>query len=205
MPARAAPIAATPPTRRTQAERRASTRAAVLDSACRLFGTKGYTETSLEEIASACGLTIRPIYHYFGNKLALFQAVNAVMEERIVASMLDPASITGENQAQATWRAFLELCRDPKFRQIVLIDAPNVLGRARWAEGSVWQTAGTLLRRRTRAASNEAGELVNRVLMAAMTEAALSIAESHDPKRTSAAADDLVPKLLDALSDTPNR
>ena len=66
--------------RRTQAQRRAASRQAVLDSACRLFGEKGYTGTSLEEIAEDCGLTIRPIYHYFGNKKALFAAVNQVME-----------------------------------------------------------------------------------------------------------------------------
>ena len=41
--------------RRTQAERRAETRAAVLESACRLFGSKGYAETSLEEIAAEKG------------------------------------------------------------------------------------------------------------------------------------------------------
>ena len=67
------------PRRRTQAERREESRQAVLDSACRLFGARGYAATSLEDIAADCGLTIRPIYHYFGNKLALFTAVNEVM------------------------------------------------------------------------------------------------------------------------------
>ena len=57
--------------RRTQAQRREETQQAVLDSASRLFGEKGYAGTSLEEIAADCGLTIRPIYHYFGNKKAL--------------------------------------------------------------------------------------------------------------------------------------
>ena len=65
----------TPAKRRTQEQRRNESRQAVLDSACRLFGDKGYADTSLEEIAADCGLTIRPIYHYFGNKKALFAAV----------------------------------------------------------------------------------------------------------------------------------
>ena len=34
--------------RRTQAERRAETRTAVLESACRHFGAKGFADTSLE-------------------------------------------------------------------------------------------------------------------------------------------------------------
>lgn len=186
--------------RRTQAERRAETRAAVLESACRLFGTKGYAQTSLDEIAAACGLTIRPIYHYFGNKQALFIAVNDVMEERIVASMqaMDPKGAA--DPAHVAWRAFLELSRDPEFRQIVLVDSPTVLGRERWAKGSVWQTAGTLLRRRARANSAGADELVARMLMAALAEAALTIAESDAPEQLSAPADAIVTRLIDALT-----
>ena len=66
--------------RLTQSERRAKSSAAVLASACHLFGSKGYTSTSLDDIARDCGLTTRPIYHYFGNKKALFAAVNAQRE-----------------------------------------------------------------------------------------------------------------------------
>jgi AcrR family transcriptional regulator len=35
----------------------------------------GYAATSLEQIAADAGTTIRPVYHYFGNKQALFEAV----------------------------------------------------------------------------------------------------------------------------------
>ena len=70
-------------TRRTQADRRAASRRALLESACRHFGARGYAETSLEDIAADCGLTIRPIYHYFGSKESLFAAVNARMEQRV--------------------------------------------------------------------------------------------------------------------------
>ena len=62
--------------RRSQAERRAETHKLVLASACRLFGERGYAATSLDDIAVDCGVTTRPIYHYFGNKKALFAAVN---------------------------------------------------------------------------------------------------------------------------------
>ena len=70
---------------RTQAERREESRQALFDSAYRLFGEKGYANCSLEEIAADCGLSIRPIYHYFGSKKSLFAAVNAAAEDRIVA------------------------------------------------------------------------------------------------------------------------
>ena len=123
--------------RRTQAERRAETRAAVLESACRLFGNKGYADTSLDEIATGSGLTIRPIYHYFGNKVQLFAAVNDVMEERIVASLQANAADAPKDPVLSAWRAFLGLCEDSEFRRIVLIDSPNILGRERVSDLSV--------------------------------------------------------------------
>jgi hypothetical protein len=65
--------------KRTQAERREETREALLAAACPLFGLQGYESTSLEEIAEACGLTIRPIYYHFGSKVGLFSALNALL------------------------------------------------------------------------------------------------------------------------------
>ena len=185
--------------RRTQAERRAVTRAAVLDSACRLFGAKGYAQTTIEEIASTCGLTIRPIYHYFGNKRALFEAVNALMEERIVASIHASSATGPEARTLTAWRAFLELCSEPEFRQIVLIDGPIVLGRDRWADSSTSRTATALLRGGVDDESDGSGELAVRVLIAALAETALCIAESDDPERSSREADRLVTRLLEGF------
>ena len=164
-------MADTNSSRRTQAQRRAQTRQAVLDSAVRLFGEKGYAETSLEDIAADCGLTIRPIYHYFGNKKALFAAVNDVMEQRILDAMQVESDGGGLMQ---NWRAYLDLCDDPGFRRIVLVDSPAVLGRERWADSPVTTKArGAIASGRT---GGEAGEfraaLLNAVLMGALTEAA---------------------------------
>ena len=184
--------------RRTQAERRAESRQAVLDSACRLFGEKGYADTSLEEIAGDCGLTIRPIYHYFGNKKALFTAVNEVMEQRILDAMQVGESGVGllEN-----WRAYLALCDDPAFRRIVLIDGPNVLGRERWASSPVSEKARSSL------ASGTAGDeesryqatMLNAMVMGAFTEAALMVAEAKDIDLAKKSAEVLMAKLLSAL------
>ncbi len=166
--------------RKTQAQRRAESRQAVLDSATRLFGERGYADTSLEEIAADCGLTIRPIYHYFGNKKALFAAVNEVMEERILASM----RTGGEREAGIVdnWRAYLALCDDPAFRRIVLVDSPNVLGRERWATSAVMEKARAALEGEQLVDGREQyrAALINRVVMGAFTEAALMVAEADD-------------------------
>ena len=180
--------------RRTQAERRAETRAAVLESACRLFGRKGFADTSLDEIASEAGVTIRPIYHYFGSKLELFEAVNEVMEERIVASLQE-----SEGDDLDAWRRYLALCEDPEFRRVVLVDGPNVLGRERWATSPVTRTVAARLGD-SESNTRNLPELAVRMLIGALAEAALAIAESNDPTRTSREAEQLVAALVNALA-----
>ncbi len=184
---------ATTRARRTQAERRATTRAAVLDSARRLFGRKGFDDTTLDEIAAEAGMTIRPIYHYFGSKLELFEAVNAAMEERIVATL---QGTTGDELA--AWRAYLELCEDPEFRRIVLVDAPRVLGRERWAASEVTRTVASRLGRGERGESL-VPDLAARMLIAALAEAALAIGEADDPVRASREAGELAARLFEGL------
>jgi hypothetical protein len=80
------------------------------------------------------------------------------------------------------WRSYVYLCDDPSFRHIVLLDSPNILGRERWASSQVSEKA--------RAALDKAGqqelsgkyrvELINRVVMGVLTEAALMVAEAED-------------------------
>ena len=187
---------AKPTVRRTQAQRRAETRAAVLESACRHFGSKGYADASLEAIAGDCGLTIAPIYHYFGNKRALFEAVVDRMHDRILETLQADAA----EAKRSAWRAFLELCGDPGFRRIVLIDAPTVLGRAHWAESPVYRAAGDLLPRSEEASAGVAG-LERRMILGALAEAALAIAESDEPERLAAESEKRVAKLLAAFRD----
>lgn len=183
----------TSPKPRTQAQRRAQSRQAVLDSATRLFGEKGYAQTSLEQIAADCGLTIRPIYHYFGNKEALFAAVNDVMEKRILASLQ-----SGEAFAASNWSAFLDLCEDPAFRRIVLVDGPSVLGRERWADSPVTQKAqkDVAVPDYNSPEARFRAQLLNRVIMAAYSEAALVVAEADDIALARREAEGLMQKLF---------
>lgn len=169
--------------RRTQAERREESRQAVFDSAYRLFGEKGYANSSLEEIASDCGLTIRPIYHYFGNKKALFAAVNEAAENLIVSSM----------EAGLNLRGFLDLCEDPGFRQIVLVDGPNVLGRGHWEGSPVKNRTMELLQ--LESTSGYESDLLARMIMGAWTEAALWLAEQEDAKSAQSEVDKLMKEL----------
>ena len=187
--------------RRTQAQRREASSQAVLDSATRLFGERGYANTSLEDIAADCNLTIRPIYHYFGNKKALFEAVNERMEQRILHSMgAARGSVSLESAMRDSWRGYLDLCDDPAFRQIVLVDGANVLGRERWASSVVSQRALAMLQaERDQSQSDFRSELVSRVLMGAFTEAAVMVAAAEDLESAKVEAEELMVNLSMAL------
>src|SRR5215212_9836489 len=69
--------------RRTQAQRRASTRRALLDAARSLFAEKGYHGTAAEEIVGRAGLTRGALYHHFEDKRDLFRVVVDEMEGEI--------------------------------------------------------------------------------------------------------------------------
>jgi len=57
-----------------------ATRRAVLAAARSSFGRKGYTQTSIDEIAAAARVTKGAVYHHFAGKKALFRAVYSEVE-----------------------------------------------------------------------------------------------------------------------------
>src|SRR3954447_7337947 len=71
--------------RRTQAERRATTRAALLEAAARGLSRSGYGNLVLERVASEAGYTRGALYHQFAGKeelaLAVVDWVAATWEE----------------------------------------------------------------------------------------------------------------------------
>src|SRR5687768_11146080 len=103
-----------------QQQRTESTIGLLLESATRLFGERGYAGTSLEDIALDCGLTIGAIYHHFGNKKALFSAVNEAAEQRIIDAGKDIAAAHPGHHLLNQWQVFMTLCDEPGFRRIVL-------------------------------------------------------------------------------------
>lgn len=180
---------------RTQAERRAETHQQVLESACRLFAEHGYNQTSLDDIASDCGVTTRPIYHYFGNKKALFSAVNDVMEQRIIDTM---DSHPKESGPMPSWQAFVSLCDDPGFRRIVLLDSPNVLGRERWASSKVSKKVLNSLQHSTQHDLTPCyrTELLSKMMMGAFAEAALVIAGAQNIELAKQQASQLIESMF---------
>lgn len=174
------------PKRQTQAERRKATQAMVLESACQIFGSKGYADTSLKDIADDLGLTITPIYHYFGNKKALFLAVTEAMELKFSKQIEGVSFSAGKVNLIEIWDILIGMTQQPNFTRIVLSDAPTILGRERWEDTSVVQAVSKIFRGQLSLFFNYGSPasqlsendvvLLQRMLMGCFTEAALMLA-----------------------------
>ncbi len=75
--------------------RAGATRTAILDSAARLFATKGFDGTSLQDIADSLGLTRPAVYHYFASKddmlATLVADTSGLAAEKLAQIRKDPA------------------------------------------------------------------------------------------------------------------
>jgi AcrR family transcriptional regulator len=188
--------------RLNQQQRTDSTIELLVRSATRLFGERGYANTSLEDIALDCNLTIGAIYHHFGNKKALFAAANEAAERRIIDTieLVSEDGVAGGDVLQLfqrRWQALLNLCNEAGFRQIVLIDSPNVLGRDRWVSSEVTRNMQALTAQR----SIEL-ELTLRIMRGAAAEAILALAESGNSETTRRVVDSIINRLLTTIAES---
>jgi AcrR family transcriptional regulator len=193
---------------RTQPERSAATQAALISAARRLWGARGYAEVGTPEIAEAAGVTRGAMYHQYADKAALFRAVIEAVEteamERLSAAVLaaEPGSPAAALRIAAD--AWLAIATEPEIRRLVLLDAPAVLGWAAWRE--LGQRYGLGMTEQLLASAIEAGELraqpvrpLATVLLGAIDEAALVMADAADPAAAQADVRAVVHDLLDGL------
>ncbi|MFZ0658923.1 MAG: helix-turn-helix domain-containing protein [Candidatus Binataceae bacterium] len=170
-----------------QAENSAATRTALLRVARRLFATRGYADTATEEVVRRARVTRGALYHHFKDKRDLFEAV--LDEEQIkIADLVAKAAATQSDPWSALLvgsKAFLEACLDPAVQQIILIDAPAVLGWKKWRENDQSHyleglKAAIALSIEEGLIARQPTEPLAHVIMGAMNEAALLIAHADD-------------------------
>src|ERR671917_5502 len=105
--------------RRSQAERRATTRRALLGAAREMFAERGYHGAAAEEIVRRAGLTRGALYHHFEDKKDLFRTVVDEMEgeidERIEEAELAQSGLP--EAVMAGYRVFLDAALDPQIRR----------------------------------------------------------------------------------------
>jgi AcrR family transcriptional regulator len=194
--------------RRTQEERSAATRDALISAARKLWGLRGYAEVGTPEIAAAAGVTRGAMYHQFADKAALFGEVVEAVEQDVMARMAtlvaESGATTAADAIRAAVDAWLEVSGDPEVRQLILLDAPSVLGWAAFRDVAQRYSLGMTEQLLTEAI--RAGQLPRQpmrplahILIGALDEAAMAIATADDPKRARRETGEVLHRLIDAM------
>lgn len=194
--------------RRTQEERSTATREALITGARKLWGLRGYAEVGTPEIATEAGVTRGAMYHQFADKAALFRDVVEVVEQDVMARMATLVAASGAatpaDAIRAAVDAWLEVSGDPEVRQLILLDAPVVLGWAGFRDVAQRYSLGMTEQLITEAI--RAGQLARQpvrplaqVLIGALDEAAMFIATADDPKRARRETRQVLRRLIDGM------
>jgi AcrR family transcriptional regulator len=192
--------------KRTQADRTAATREALVAAARPLFAEHGYAAVSTDQIARAAGVTRGALYHQFAGKEELFAALLEQMEAEIadrlaarLGSVDDPLALLRDGID-----GWLEACAEPEVRRIVLIEAPAALGWERWRE--VGRRYGVGLVEATLQLLVEAEVIADQpvrplahVLVGALEEAALYVASATDREEATAEVRASLLRLVEGL------
>ena len=179
-----------------------ATRTALIGAARKLFGESGYGDTATDEIVSAAGVTKGALYHHFGGKEDLFRAV----VEQVQHEVSDHA--VAEFLAPDSWQALVRGCTlwidahlDPAVRRIVLQDARAVLA---WDDvRSIENRYGAVALRGALRKAVHAGVITEQpvrplalLLLGALSEACLYIADADDPDAARAECLELITQML---------
>lgn len=197
--------------RRSREQMRAETKAELISAARLAFATDGYAASAMDTICAAAGVTRGALYHHFGGKEGLLEAVVLQIDAEITLRLdaeysRHPDPWDGFRACCLLW---LQQARDPEIQRVFLRDAASVLGqRMRELDQQTsivsLRDALSLLMQagRIRQADPEAlAHLIN----GALVDAALWVAASDDQEtaldRAMAAAD----LLMDGLEHEDTR
>lgn len=173
---------------KTRAQMMEETRAKLIQAARSAFAVKGYAAASMDNLTADVGLTRGALYHNFGDKKGLLQAVIDQIDSEMVVRMR-----IERDRAETNWlgllaeyTAYIEMSLEPEIQRIMLLDGPAVLG-----DPSQWPSQNACLRTTTQtiqALIDEGtvksidAEAAARLLNGAALNAALWIAAEDDPR-----------------------
>jgi AcrR family transcriptional regulator len=132
-------LPARPATRAGRPSRAAQDAAAerIMIVAAELFAGRGFAGTSMEQVASTCGMGKDTLYRRFPSKVALFEAVVEHAHRRAVARLAALPAVEGDAQERlkALMREMLHINMDPDL---------IALKRITFSEAVVFEKAGQL-------------------------------------------------------------
>jgi AcrR family transcriptional regulator len=174
------------------------TRARLVRAARKAFAEQGYAAASMDELTAEAGLTRGALYHHFGDKRGLLQAVVHQIDTEMAARARLAArdAPTAWEALLAEGVAYIEMALEPEVQRIVLLDGPAVLGDpSRWPsqdgclEATMAAVRGLVAEGVLKPLDAEAAA---RLLNGAALNAALWVAASAD-------AASVLPKALEAF------
>jgi AcrR family transcriptional regulator len=190
--------------------RGAATREHLLTVATALFAERGYEATSIEAVLQEAGASRGSLYHHFNSKDVLFEAVLEALETDVGRRTMEAAA--GAPSAAAALRAgcveWVRIARDPVIQQILLIDAPSVLGWERWRALGERHGLG-LIKGGLKAIAAQGGlapDLVDvfaHVILASIDEIALYVARSDSTDAATLAGTGAIDEVLSRLLTSP--
>jgi AcrR family transcriptional regulator len=185
-----------------------ATRRAILAVARRLFTSRGYDASSINEIAESARVTSGALYHHFAGKReimrAVFEQLEAELKQRVAAAG-DGAKNPSEAMRSAL-SAFFDACLEDDIRAIVFEQAPRVLGWEEWrridAEYAIDLILGLLggLRKERRIGKYN-DSVVATLFLSAITEAGLQIALNKNNAKLRRECERVLEAFLGGLQD----
>jgi AcrR family transcriptional regulator len=174
-----------------RAEHVAQTRAALVEAGRRLFGERGFAGASVEDLAREARVTTGALYHHFGAKRLLFEAVFQQAHAEMLETAAQYAS-DASDEIEFLARGFaasLDVAGRPDMQRILIVDGPAVLGLPRFTEldeRGAFDVAAAVLRGAVAGGRLEIDdpETVTRLLLGALTRGAMLVASAPNPAVT---------------------
>jgi AcrR family transcriptional regulator len=186
------------------------TRSELLRAARSRFGTAGYAATNTEDLVREVGLTRGALYHHFDSKMDLFRAVVELVVNDAVELVSTPRPVDGDQWDRVVdgMLLYLDLCLAPGNMQIIVIDAPALLGLSTVARigeealGGRWEA--------TLRACMAAGQLavlpvpaLSHVLATAVSEASIFVAHAAHREQARSDAGEVLVRIMNGLRPPP--
>jgi AcrR family transcriptional regulator len=181
------------------------TRAKLIKAARQAFAAKGFAQSSMDDLTAQAGLTRGALYHHFGDKKGLLEAVIAQIDGEMTTRL---SAIVAH--AETTWDGFIDECiayikmaLEPEIQRIMFLDGPAVLGDpSRWSNQNscIASTQCTIQKLIDENMVRPVDALATaRLVMGALLGASLWIATADDPQSASQKAVDGFLALVSGL------
>lgn len=181
------------------------TRDKLLAAGRKAFARDGYHAASMDQLTADVGLTRGALYHHFGSKRGLMEAVVEQIDTEMAGRLRDALKdATDRRQALIDEGvAYIKLALEPEFQRIVLRDGPAVLGAPMHWPSQNACLAGTIERIQHLVDTGEIApvdaEAAARLLDGAVLDAAMWIAAADDPAAVAQRAIDAFTRLASGL------